>query len=145
MNNINYIKIAKQLKVMAEPKRLKIINLLSNGKMCATDILKEFRVSQPTLSHDMKALVDGKFVIADRLGQKMFYSLNPDTIFDLQAALSEICNGNPSGTVGGHSKPQYNPVEITVCGNYGNGSPTTCTGEYTTQCTGSLSCLLSLR
>ena len=96
MVKINYTKIAKQLKVMADPKRLKIINLLSNanGEMCATDILKEFRVSQPTLSHDMKALVDGKFVIADRLGQKMFYSLNPDTIFDLQAALSEICNEN---------------------------------------------------
>lgn len=96
MNNINYAKVAKQLKVLAEPKRLKIINLLSNanGEMCASEILKAFRVSQPTLSHDMKALVDGKFVIADRLGQKMFYSLNPDTIFDLQAALSEICNEN---------------------------------------------------
>jgi len=94
MKEINYTKIAKQLKVMADPKRLKIINLLSNGEMCATDILKEFRVSQPTLSHDMKALVDGKFVIARREGQKMFYSLNPDTIFDIQTALSEICNEN---------------------------------------------------
>ena len=94
MKEINYTKISKMLKVIAEPKRLKIINLLSNGEMSATDILKEFRVSQPTLSHDMKALVDEKFVIADRLGQKMFYSLNPDTIFDLQAALSEICNEN---------------------------------------------------
>ena len=94
MNNINYTKIAKQLKVIAEPKRLKIINLLSNGEMCATDILKEFRVSQPTLSHDMKALVDEKFVTANRIGQKMIYSLNPDTIFDIQAALSEICNEN---------------------------------------------------
>ena len=92
MVKINYTKIAKQLKVMADPKRLKIINLLSNGEMCASEILKEFRVSQPTLSHDMKALVDGKFVIADRIGQKMFYSLNPDTIFDLQAALGNICN-----------------------------------------------------
>jgi ArsR family transcriptional regulator len=94
MVKINYTKIAKQLKVIAEPKRLKIINLLSNGEMCATDILKEFRVSQPTLSHDMKALVDEKFVTANRIGQKMIYSLNPDTIFDLQAALSEICNEN---------------------------------------------------
>jgi ArsR family transcriptional regulator len=92
MKEINYTKIAKQLKVIAEPKRLKIINLLSNGKMCATDILKEFRVSQPTLSHDMKALVDGKFVIARREGQKTFYMLNPDTIFDIQTALSDICN-----------------------------------------------------
>ena len=94
MNKINYTKIAKQLKVMADPKRLKIIYLLSNGEMCATDILKEFRVSQPTLSHDMKALVDGKFVIARREGQKTFYMLNPDTIFDIQTALSEICNEN---------------------------------------------------
>jgi ArsR family transcriptional regulator len=94
MKEINYTKISKMLKVLAEPKRLKIINLLSNanGEMCATDILKEFRVSQPTLSHDMKALVDGKFVIADRIGQKILYSLNPDTIFELQAALGEICN-----------------------------------------------------
>ena len=94
MNKINYTKITKQLKVLAEPKRLKIINLLSNanGEMCASEILKAFRVSQPTLSHDMKALVDEKFVTANRIGQKMFYSLNPDTIFELQAALGEICN-----------------------------------------------------
>jgi ArsR family transcriptional regulator len=90
MNNINYTKIAKQLKVLADPKRLKIINLLSNGEMCATEILKAFRVSQPTLSHDMKALVDGKFVISRRDGQKTFYMLNPDTIFDIQTALSDI-------------------------------------------------------
>ena len=92
MNNINYTKIAKQLKVLAEPKRLKIINMLSNGEMCATEILKAFHVSQPTLSHDMKALVDGKFVLSRRDGQKTFYSLNPDTIFDLQAAIGDICN-----------------------------------------------------
>ncbi len=40
----------------------------------------------------MKALVDGKFVTARRDGQKMFYALNPDTIFDIQAALGNICN-----------------------------------------------------
>lgn len=94
MTKINYTKIAKQLKVLAEPKRLKIINLLSNanGELTATELLKSFRVSQPTLSHDMKALVDGKFVIARREGQKVFYMLNPDTIFDIQTAIGDICN-----------------------------------------------------
>ena len=94
MNEIEYTQIAKQLKVLAEPKRLKIIDLLSkaNGEMCASDILKAFRVSQPTLSHDMKALVDGKFVIARREGQKTYYMLNPDSIFDIQTALSGIFN-----------------------------------------------------
>ena len=94
MTKINYTKIAKQLKVLAEPKRLKIINLLSNanGELTATELLKSFRVSQPTLSHDVKALVDGKFVIARREGQKVFYMLNPDTIFDIQTAIGDICN-----------------------------------------------------
>lgn len=94
MTKINYTKTAKQLKVLAEPKRLKIINLLSNanGELTATELLKSFRVSQPTLSHDMKALVDGKFVIARREGQKVFYMLNPDTIFDIQTAIGDICN-----------------------------------------------------
>lgn len=94
MTKINYTKIAKQLKVLAEPKRLKIINLLSNanGELTATELLKSFRVSQPTLSHDMKELVDGKFVIARREGQKVFYMLNPDTIFDIQTAIGDICN-----------------------------------------------------
>ena len=94
MNEIEYTQIAKQLKVLAEPKRLKIIDLLSNanGEMCASDILKAFRVSQPTLSHDMKALVDGKFVTARREGQKTYYMLNPDSIFDIQTALSGFCN-----------------------------------------------------
>ena len=64
----------------------------ANGEMCASDILKAFRVSQPTLSHDMKALVDGKFVIARREGQKTFYTLNPNAIFDLQTAMSDISN-----------------------------------------------------
>ena len=56
------------------------------------------------------------------------------------------CSGAPSGTVGGKNKAANNPVDITVCGGYGNnGSPTTCTGEYTTDCTGTLKCQLSLR
>lgn len=94
MNRINYTKIAKQLKVLADPKRLKIINMLSNerGELCASDILKAFRITQPTLSHDMKELVDGKFVIARRAGQKTFYSLDYDAVFDLQATFGDICN-----------------------------------------------------
>ena len=42
----------KCLKAIADPKRLRIIDMLSNHERCASDILEEFQVTQPTLSHD---------------------------------------------------------------------------------------------
>ncbi|MBR5411558.1 MAG: pilus assembly PilX N-terminal domain-containing protein [Fibrobacter sp.] len=57
-----------------------------------------------------------------------------------------VCSGNPAGSVGGVTKAENNPVDVTVCGTYGNdGTPITCTGEYATVCSGTLSCVLSLR
>ena len=51
---IDYEKYARIFKVMSDPKRLKIIDMLSEGELCACKILEEFHITQPTLSHDMK-------------------------------------------------------------------------------------------
>ena len=56
-----------------------------------------------------------------------------------------VCEGQPSGTIGGKSKQENNPVDIKVCGSYGNGSPTSCTGKYDTECSGTLQCFMSMR
>ena len=55
---LDYTEYAKIFKVFADPKRLKIIDMLSNGELCACKILEEFQITQPTLSHDMKLLTD---------------------------------------------------------------------------------------
>ena len=48
---IDYAKYARIFKVMSNPKRLKIIDMLSEGELCACKILEEFHITQPTLSH----------------------------------------------------------------------------------------------
>lgn len=47
-------KICRVFKALAEPKRYRIVTMLANGKMSASEILKHFNVTQPTLSHDMR-------------------------------------------------------------------------------------------
>lgn len=53
---MNYDEMSVMLKALADPKRLKIIDILSCGSLCACDILDHFDFTQPTLSHHIKVL-----------------------------------------------------------------------------------------
>lgn len=53
---MNYDEMSAMLKALANPNRLKIIDILSCGSLCACDILDHFDFTQPTLSHHMKVL-----------------------------------------------------------------------------------------
>ena len=73
---MSYIQLSNILKVIANPSRLEILDLLSCGELCACDLLIHFNFSQPTLSHHMKLLVDCKLVSANKVGNKQIYELN---------------------------------------------------------------------
>lgn len=90
-----YDSTAKVLKALAEPKRLRIIDMLSCGELCACEILKAFSVTQPTLSHDMKLLVDAGLVKSRREGRSTYYSLESETLSSLQAALLRLFSPKP--------------------------------------------------
>ena len=68
------------LKAVGEPIRLQILDILSNGEMCACDILQNLAISQPTLSHHMKALTTSGWVSARKKATWMYYSVNRDTV-----------------------------------------------------------------
>ena len=73
---INYEENAKVLRVLSDPNRLKIIDILSCGERCACDILEFFDFTQPTLSHHMKVLMDVRLVDMRKEGLWNYYSLN---------------------------------------------------------------------
>ncbi|MCH5465410.1 ArsR/SmtB family transcription factor [Levilactobacillus tujiorum] len=73
---MNYTDYAKFFKAMGDRSRLKIIDMLSCGEMCACDILKHFDFTQPTLSHHMKVLQVAGIVNAEKNGKWQYYSLN---------------------------------------------------------------------
>ncbi|SFC45707.1 ArsR family transcriptional regulator [Alkalibacterium subtropicum] len=72
----DYAKIAKAL---SDPKRVKILDMLSCGAMCACDILEHFDFTQPTLSHHIKALTQSGLVTVEKEGTWNHYSIDQDT------------------------------------------------------------------
>ncbi len=85
-----YKEISKILKAISDPKRLKIVDMLSCGELCACRILEEFHITQPTLSHDMKVLIEAKVVTDRREGKNIFYSLNKAYLDEFHQTLGVI-------------------------------------------------------
>lgn len=87
---LDYTEYAKVFKVFADPKRLKIIDMLSNGELCACKILEEFQITQPTLSHDMKLLTDIDLVIPRKDGKWTHYSLNLNKMNEIYKMVGKL-------------------------------------------------------
>ena len=76
--NLSYKELSNVLKVLSNPSRLEIMDLLSCGELCACDVLEHFKFSQPTLSHHMKSLVECELITTRKEGNKRMYRLNHD-------------------------------------------------------------------
>ena len=85
-----YLDTAKILKAISDPKRLRIVDMLSCGELCACKILEAFRITQPTLSHDMRVLIEAGIVNDRREGKNIFYSLDQERLAAFQNTLRGI-------------------------------------------------------
>ena len=86
----DYAQYAPLFKALADETRLKIIDMLSCGEMCACIILESFNITQPTLSYHMKILCDSGLVTGRRDGIWMIYSINSELIENISAFLTII-------------------------------------------------------
>ncbi|MEG0287007.1 MULTISPECIES: metalloregulator ArsR/SmtB family transcription factor [Vagococcus] len=73
-------KLILRLKAVADPNRLKIIELLREGSLCACELLEHFSFTQPTLSHHMKILAKAELVVVEKKGQWHHYELKNDEV-----------------------------------------------------------------
>ena len=77
-------------KALSDNNRLQIIDMLSCGEMCACEILKKLNITQPTLSHHMKTLIDCNLVGARKEANWMYYKLNKNRINELVSYIKYI-------------------------------------------------------
>lgn len=77
-------------KVISEETRLKIIDMLSCGEMCACDILEKLSITQSTLSYHMNLLTKSELIFARKDGSWMRYRLNDSKFKDLKSFLDKI-------------------------------------------------------
>lgn len=88
----SHAKYVPAVKALSDETRLKIIDMLSCGVMCACDILEEFSISQSTLSYHMKILTESGLVNAVRDGAWMRYTLNKEKANEVLAFFTYITN-----------------------------------------------------
>ena len=69
---------ARVFKAFCDEKRLTILDMLQSGEKCACVLLEKLEISQPTLSHHMKILVDSGIVAARKEGKWTYYSISTD-------------------------------------------------------------------
>lgn len=56
--SMNAMDVALICKALGDANRLEIVKMLSDGEKCGCKLLERFEITQPTLSHHMKILVE---------------------------------------------------------------------------------------
>ena len=68
-------------KAICDLNRHKILYLLRhNGEMNASDIISRIKLSQPTISHHLKILVEAEVLTARKEGKETYYRINEKVI-----------------------------------------------------------------
>ncbi|SEV87352.1 DNA-binding transcriptional regulator, ArsR family [Ruminococcaceae bacterium KH2T8] len=111
-----YNDAVKKLSVMAEPMRMKIMKVIADaGKLRAKDILDEFAITQPTLSHHMNLLLDSDLVLAQKDGRCVWYSINPVAVSEIRDLIDELSvKGKPSSKSRAATVAPVKPIRKTT-------------------------------
>ncbi len=79
---MNTEQLSTYFKILGDKNRLQIIEMISCEEMCANDVLEKLKISQATLSHHMKTLVENNIVLQRKEGKCNYYALNENVIKD---------------------------------------------------------------
>ena len=82
-------------KALGDPARVRVVNLLatSDEPVCICNLMEPLGLSQPTVSHHMKKLLDAGLVRREQRGKWAYFSLKPDAVEKLAAVadLKGVC------------------------------------------------------
>ncbi len=83
-------RIARTFKALGDPTRLRLLSLIagsSGGEACICDLTGPVGLSQPTVSHHMKVLVDAGLATREQRGRWAYYRVVADALERAAAAL----------------------------------------------------------
>jgi len=87
---MNKIDVALICKALSDSNRLEIVQMLSEGEKCGCKLLERFEITQPTLSHHMKILVEAGMVNDRKEGKWHYYSLNTQTFSSFKKYIEKL-------------------------------------------------------
>lgn len=83
--------IARVFKALGDPTRIKLYSLIAastSGEMCVCDLTGPVGLSQPTVSHHMKILVEAGLATREQRGRWAYYKPAPEPLHAAATALT---------------------------------------------------------
>ena len=83
--------LARILKALADPARLRLVSMVAaheGGEACVCDLTEPLGLTQPTISHHLKVLVEAGILTRDKRGVWAYYALVPSALDAVSAMLS---------------------------------------------------------
>ncbi|MEO6702694.1 MAG: metalloregulator ArsR/SmtB family transcription factor [Jatrophihabitantaceae bacterium] len=82
--------LARMFKALADPTRVRLLSLIAahaGGEACICDLTEPVGLTQPTVSHHMKQLVEAGLVTREQRGKWAYYTVHTETLDQLGQAL----------------------------------------------------------
>lgn len=85
----NAATLAQMFKALGDPTRVKLLSMIAAAPegACVCDMTGPIRLSQPTVSHHMKLLVEAGLITREQRGRWAYYRVVPEVLASLAAAI----------------------------------------------------------
>lgn len=95
------------LQALADEKRLRILEALTEGEACVCDLQESLEMGQSLLSHHLKVLREAGLVSDRKDGRWIHYSVVPDAVREAEDGLASLrtASGRAGSGRGGRCAP----------------------------------------
>jgi ArsR family transcriptional regulator, arsenate/arsenite/antimonite-responsive transcriptional repressor len=91
LDEANAARLSRALKIIADPARLRLLGLIRaqpDGEACVCHLTEPLGLSQPTVSHHLKVLLEAGLVERDQRGSWAYYRVVPEPLAALRDLLA---------------------------------------------------------
>jgi ArsR family transcriptional regulator, arsenate/arsenite/antimonite-responsive transcriptional repressor len=89
-SKLSHEKAALLFHALSDPTRLELLERLKTGEQCVCDLTDVMRTGQSRLSFHLKVLKDAGLILDRREGRWMYYSINRETLDELEEVVMEM-------------------------------------------------------
>jgi ArsR family transcriptional regulator len=83
-------RLARSFKALGDPTRVRLLSIIAGadgGEACICDLTEPVALSQPTVSHHMKVLVEAGLVTREQRGKWAYFRVVDDALASLSSSL----------------------------------------------------------
>lgn len=88
------------LRVLTEPLRWRIVELLAAEELCVCHLVDELGVNQPLVSHHLRVLREAGIVESERFRYWTYYRLRSEALSEVAALVTDLAERAPVATAG---------------------------------------------